>query len=92
MGLATLVFCGCAHRGGHPIIYAETIPLSDMPVVVERAVRAEFPDAEILWVGRFGSDTDSPVYSVKFQTDGKCLATSIDVEGKMGRVYEPSNR
>jgi len=91
MGLATFGFCGCAHRGGHPVIHAETIPLSDMPAVVERAVHDEFPDAQILWVGRFGSDTDPRFYSVKFQAEGKCLAASIDAEGKVGSVYEPSN-
>jgi hypothetical protein len=92
IALATLGFCGCAHHGGYPVIHAETIPLSELPGVVERAVHAEYPQAQILWAGRFGPKNDVTVYSVEFLASGKRLAASIDAEGKLGSVYEPTNR
>lgn len=90
MGLATLVFCGCAHRGGYPAIHAETVPLSELPAVVDRAVHGAYPQAQIVWVGRFGPKTDTACYSVEFTVDGKHLAAGIDAYGDLGRVDVPS--
>ncbi len=89
-GLAFLMLCGCAHHGGTPVIHAENVSLSDLPAPVMRAFHERFPEATIVWAGKFDLGTNAD-YSIQFVEHGRSLATSIDLSGKVGSVYEPVN-
>jgi len=84
------MLAGCAHHGGTPVIYAETVSLSDIPAPVVRTFRERFPEGTIMWAGRFASGTNA-LYSIEFMEHGKSLATSIDLSGEVARVYKPIN-
>ncbi len=90
LSVACSMLTGCAHHGGTPVIHAEDVPLSDIPASVMRVFRERFPEATIVWAGRFDTGTNAD-YSIKFVEHGKSLATSIKLSGEVGTVYEPVN-